>query len=376
MQIARRSVPIRYDIAVDSLPPQSVSALLDALNCGAMLLDRSGRILHANQRLTDMLGMPSQCLSGRRFEDLYADSDDRDRVRDRLSHFDEAREGEFFLPTPGGKQRPVILSSRPLGTEVPLSDYMVVSAIDISKQKNAEARLSEEYSTISQLSDTVLAQALDLKRYSQGLEKMVQERTEEIRAANMESIYMLAVASEARDADTGAHVRRIQRYTEALSRELQLSDVEVERFGYSAILHDVGKIVVPDHVLKKPGSFTPQERDIMERHAVEGERILSETPFFATARQIARSHHENWDGSGYPDRRAGSDIPLPARIVRVADVFDALTHRRIYKAAWAPDDAAAMIRDGRGKMFDSDVAGAFESLFKRGEFRAGRARSA
>lgn len=341
-----------------------------------MLLDRSGRILQANQRLTDMLGRSPQCLSGRRFEDLYTDAEDRERVRERLLHFDEAREGEFYLPKQDGMQRPVILSSRPLGDDAPLSDYMVVSVIDISKQKNAEARLSEEYSTISQLSDTVLEQALDLKRYSQGLEKMVQERTEEIRAANMESIYMLAIASETRDADTGAHVRRIQYFTEALARELRLSETEIERFGYSAILHDVGKIVVPDQILKKPGKFTPQERAIMERHAVEGERILSETPFFATARQIARSHHENWDGTGYPDRLAGHDIPLPARIVRVADVFDALSHRRVYKEAWAPDDAAAMIRDGSGQMFDPDVAGAFDSLFGRGDFRIERARIA
>src|SRR5262249_3768414 len=119
-----------------------------------------------------------------------------------------------------------------------------------------------------------------------------------------------------------------------------LSTQEAERLGYSAILHDVGKIQVPDEILRKPTALTQDEWQIMRQHTITGERILSREPFFEDARNIARSHHENWDGSGYPDGRAASTIPLAARIVRVADVFDALTSTRPYKQAWSPEQAA------------------------------------
>ncbi len=353
---------------MDGLPPQSIEALLESLNCGAMLLDRGGTILIANQRLIDMMRAPMTCLKGRRFEDIYENEDDRQRVQERMADFGQAREGEFYLPCVDGTHRPVILSSRTLGATAPLTDYMVVTAIDISRQKAAESRLSEDYKTISQLSDTVLDQALELKHYSEGLEKMVAERTAEIREANMESIYMLAIASEARDADTGAHVRRIQHYTETLARELRMSSTESERFGYSAILHDVGKMVVPDHILKKPGQLTLDERSRMQRHAAEGERILSETPFFEVARQIARSHHENWDGSGYPDGILGDAIPMAARIVHVADVFDALMSKRVYKPAWSQNDAARVIMEERERMFDPRVVDAFDAVLRRDGF--------
>ena len=125
---------------------------------------------------------------------------------------------------------------------------------------------------------------------------------------------------------------------------------------------------VPDHILKKPGPLTDEERAIVQQHTVAGEHILSEKTFFHRARLIARSHHENWDGSGYPDTNASHAIPIEARIVHLADVFDALTTPRVYKLAWTSDDAAGVIRESRGKMFDPDVVRAFESLYARGNF--------
>jgi len=366
------NVPARgisaYHQGMDALPPQSVEALLEALNCGAMLMDRRGTILRANQRLMSMLNMPDRCITGMMLETIYDDDDDRKRIRERIARFTEAREGEFHLPAADGREVPVILSSRPLGVLPPLSDYMVVTAIDISKQKNAEAQLAEENKTIASLSDTVLEQALDLKHYNEQLEQKVRARTEEIRAANMDAILMLAVASEARDEDTGAHVKRIQTYTELLARELGFSDSEVERFGYSAILHDVGKMVIPDSVLKKPGALTAEEREIVKSHTTAGERILSDADFYETARRIARSHHENWDGTGYPDGLGEMEIPAPARLVRLVDVFDALTSPRVYKPAWSADDAAGAIEEGNGTLFEPEAVRAFMSLFKRGAF--------
>lgn len=351
---------------MDALPPQSVEALLEALNCGAMLMDRRGTILRANQRLMSMLNMPDRCITGMMLETIYDDEEDRKRIRERIAQFTEAREGEFHLPAADGRAVPVILSSRPLGDGPPLSNYMVVTAIDVSKQKKAEAQLVEENKTIANLSDTVLEQALDLKHYNEQLEQKVRERTEEIRAANMEAILMLAVASEARDEDTGAHVKRIQVYTELLARELGFSENEIERFGYSSILHDVGKMVIPDSVLKKPGALTVEEREIIKSHTTAGERILSDADFYETARRIARSHHENWDGTGYPDNLGEMDIPAPARLVRLVDVFDALTSPRVYKPAWSADDAAGAIEEGNGTLFEPEVVRAFMSLFKRG----------
>jgi putative two-component system response regulator len=151
-----------------------------------------------------------------------------------------------------------------------------------------------------------------------------------------------------------------------LAMEMGIDEGEADQIGYSAVLHDVGKMHVPDHILKKPGPLTPDERKQMEKHTLIGEKILSEEPFFARARKIVRSHHENWDGSGYPDGISHREVPIEARIVHLADVFDALTTPRVYKHAWSPADAAGVIRESRGRMFDPDVVDAFESLYARG----------
>jgi|CXWL01.1.fsa_nt_gi PAS domain S-box-containing protein len=342
--------------------------LLDALNCGALLIDRSGRIDHANKRLCEMMQLSADQIIGRKVIDFYPTDEGKNFIAQRLAAFDQAHEGEFFLPRPDGSQLPVIISSRPLGPTPPLSEHRLITAIDVAGQKKAEQRLQEEYSEIAKLSDTVLEQALALKRYNQTLEDRVRERTIDLHDANMDSIYMLAVASEAKDQDTGAHVRRIERYTRLLAEELGLANAEADRIGFSAILHDVGKMLVPDQILKKPGPLERDERGQMQLHAIAGERILSSKPFFETARRIARSHHENWDGSGYPDGLAGEAIPLPARIVHLADVFDALTSQRVYKPPWPAPRAVQTIVAESGKAFDPKIVSAFESLIKQGKF--------
>jgi putative two-component system response regulator len=163
-------------------------------------------------------------------------------------------------------------------------------------------------------------------------------------------------------------VRRIRDYAEAIARELGFDERVAESIGYSAVLHDVGKMHVPDHILKKPGPLTPEERREMQEHTVVGERIICDKPFFAPARRIARSHHENWDGSGYPDRLGGQEIPIEARIVHLADVYDALTSPRVYKRAWSGYDAAQVVTEACGRMFDPEVVAAFSSLARRGCF--------
>lgn len=182
---------------------------------------------------------------------------------------------------------------------------------------------------------------------------------EQVQTVERDAMVMLAQAAEAKDDDTGEHVQRLGRISRRICMALGLEDRLVEEIGFFSMVHDVGKIHVPDHILKKPGPLTPEEWDVMRQHTIYGEHILVDRPAFRIARQITRSHHERWDGKGYPDGLAASAIPLPARIVAVADVFDALTHERPYKPAWPVSQALAEIQEQSGKAFDPDVVQAF-----------------
>ena len=343
--------------------------LLDALPCGAALVSRDGRIAHANARLCVMMGRARDAVVGTTLLSIYeGDADARERVRRALEHFDEPHESEFYLPLPDGERLPVLSAARPIAGANGPAEFRLVTMIDLSPQKKAEEELRSQYEIVAQLGNTFLGQAESFKNYSELLEENVRERTAELRDANLDAIYMLAVACEAKDQDTGRHVRRIRDYAEAIARELGFDPRDAETIGYSAVLHDVGKMHVPDYILKKPGPLTEEERAIIQQHTLAGERILSEKPFFHRARLIARSHHENWDGSGYPDTAARHEIPVEARIVHLADVFDALTTPRVYKHAWTPADALGVIRESTGGMFDPDVVKAFESLYAREAF--------
>ena len=353
-----------HDNAATSI--ERISGLLDALQCGAMLMDRGGRILHANKRLCELAGRSCAQLRGLSLCDLYTSEDGRAVIGDVLSHFDEPIEREFFIPRPDGTRVPVITAGRPLEGAGGPACHRVVTIIDISERKRAEERSAEAFREVARLSDTVLEQALELRGYSRDLEQRVRQRTAELRDANVEAIYMLAVASEAKDADTGAHVRRIERLARLLALAAGLSEAEAAHLGHSAILHDVGKMHVPDELLKRPGPLTPEEWGVMRLHTVNGERILSRKPFFEVARRIARSHHENWDGSGYPDGLCGEAIPREARIVRLVDVFDALTTARPYKAAWPLARAVAELRAGAGEAFEPRLVDAFLPLLESG----------
>ena len=351
-------------MAEDPRELQQIEHVLDALNCGAALIDRAGKLIFANPRLCALMDRKEPDIVGRNMRGLYAQPADREVLEVSLARPDEAGEFEFILPKPDGTRVPVVMSTRPLPP--PLDHLHVVTFIDISTQKQAEAGLREDVQLLTQVGDNALEHAMELKGYSEALEKKIRERTEDLRLANLDAIYMLAVASEAKDADTGRHVRRIQRFAEALARELGLPESESHSIGYSAVLHDVGKIHVPDEILKKPGPLNDAERFVMKQHTLYGERILSKRPFFERARRIARSHHENWDGSGYPDGLSGEKIPLEARIVRVADVYDALTTSRVYKQAWPSDRAIAFMCESRHTLFDDQSVRAFNSLVDAG----------
>jgi putative two-component system response regulator len=216
------------------------------------------------------------------------------------------------------------------------------------------------------------------------LEAEVQRRTHDLIAIQDVTIQMMAGLAETRDSETGNHIRRTQHYVKALAQQLrshprygsQLDDRTIDLLFRSAPLHDIGKVGIPDRILLKPGRFTPEEFAIMQTHTTLGrdaiataERQLGvEVDFLRLAKEIAYSHQEKWDGSGYPQGLAGEAIPLSARLMALADVYDALISRRIYKQAMSQEDAVAIIEEGRGRHFDPDVVEAFRAV--AGEFRA------
>ncbi|TAN52824.1 MAG: two-component system response regulator [Methylococcaceae bacterium] len=216
------------------------------------------------------------------------------------------------------------------------------------------------------------------------LEQEVAKRTAEVVAIQDVTIMVLTSLAETRDSDTGSHIRRTQFYVKALAEKLRfhprfagyLSDYNINMLFKSAPLHDIGKVGIPDNILLKPGRLTPEEFEIMKTHTTLGrdaithaERALGiQVEFLTTAKEIARSHQEKWDGSGYPQGLAGDAIPLAARLMALADVYDALISQRVYKESMPHEQAARIIQEGKGSHFDPDIVDAFVDIQE--EFQA------
>ena len=235
---------------------------------------------------------------------------------------------------------------------------------------------------------TLLDARRQLQAHNENLEKLVQDRTAQL--ALMQEAIIMAMGTLAETRDNAAvskgdhHIRRTQHYVRALARHLQhhprfaadLTDENIELLYRSVPLHDIGKVGIPDRILLKPGVLDREEFEVMKLHAVYGrdtimlveKHIGGTNGFLMFAREIAHSHQEKWDGSGYPDRLAGEQIPLSARLMAVADVYDALISRRVYKPAFTHQQALDVMRKGRGTHFDPDVLDAFFEI--EGQFAA------
>lgn len=205
---------------------------------------------------------------------------------------------------------------------------------------------------------------LELANHNAVLEQKVAIRTQELQAVKLEILERLASAAEYRDDQTGRHTQRVGRTSALIANALGLPAKEVEAIRRAAPLHDVGKIGIPDAILLKSGPLSPAEMELMKRHTSIGARILSKShsDTLQLAEQIAATHHERWDGTGYGSKLSGDQIPVCGRILAVADVFDALTHQRPYKEAWPVDAAVEEIRSQRGRQFDPQVVDAFLSV--------------
>lgn len=215
---------------------------------------------------------------------------------------------------------------------------------------------------------------LDTRRLEQALasqnrqlEARVAERTRELEASQLEMLKRLAVAAELRDDDTGLHTQRVGGLSGELALALGLSPAHAGMIALAAPLHDIGKIGIPDAILLKPGKLTTEEFALMRTHAATGARILSggRSPLMCLAESIALRHHERWNGEGYPGGLTGSDIPIEARVVALADFFDALTHERPYRPAIPVNETIDMIRRLNGSHFDPEIVAAFLSLAAR-----------
>jgi putative two-component system response regulator len=207
---------------------------------------------------------------------------------------------------------------------------------------------------------------LALRDHNRYLEERVRERTAELEEAHAEILARLARAAEFRDDETGEHTRRVGRLSAAIARELGLNAEEVSLLQQVAPLHDVGKIGIPDDILLCPGRLTPEQLKVMRSHTEIGGNLMggSEIPLLNMAEEIARTHHERWDGSGYPAGLSGEEIPIAGRIVAVADSYDAVTHRRPYKPAWAAEDGWWEIARKAGADFDPAVIDAFTKALR------------
>jgi putative nucleotidyltransferase with HDIG domain len=206
---------------------------------------------------------------------------------------------------------------------------------------------------------------LQLQRYAADLRetfKQERARAQELRRSYMATVRALSNAVEARDAYTGKHAERVAAYGIEIARAAGLPRPAAPELEFGFLLHDIGKVAVPDSILYKPGPLTTEERALMARHPAIGAEIVGQIEFLAEATQVVRSHHERWDGLGYPDGLAGDQIPLAARVFAVADVLDALTTDRPYRAGFPLRQARVMIVEESGSHFDPDVIDAFRTI--------------
>lgn len=286
----------------------------------------------------------------------------------KISGYDLCREIKFSEKY---KDIPVIFISA-LSDAQDIVKGFAMGAVDYVtkpfKSEEVRARVSTHLQ-IKQLQE-------ELKEYNRSLEKRVQEQVEEITRTQTETIFSLAKLAQSRDDDTGKHLERVQNYCGILASELknspysqQISDEFINNIKLASPLHDIGKVGIPDSILLKPGKLTDEEFAIMKTHTTIGYDTLKEVhakfgnnAFIKMGMVIARSHHERYDGNGYPDKIKAQDIPLAARIMSIADVYDALRSKRVYKDAFSQEKSTAIILEGSSTQFDPVLVDAFERV--------------
>ena len=280
---------------------------------------------------------------------------------------------ERLKANPATEQIPVIFLTARTAVEDEAHAFKCGAVDFITKPVNPQVVYARVHSQLQ-----VKRLADYLRDQNEFLEREVRRRTRELTAIQDVTISIMTSLAETRDNETGNHIRRTQHYVKLLAQALRqrglhtalLTDHYIELLFKSAPLHDIGKVGIPDHILLKPGQLTEDEWVIMRTHAALGRESIEraeqqlglEVDFLRVAKEIASGHHEKWDGSGYPSKLSGDAIPLPARLMALADVYDALISRRVYKAPMSHEQAFEVIVQGRGKHFDPELLDAFVDI--------------
>ena len=269
---------------------------------------------------------------------------------------------DIMMPEIDGYQVCQIIKADPATKKIPV--IFITAMNDEEDETRGFAYGAADYITKPISPPIVLARvATQLNLYDQKkhLEKLVEERTAEIYDTRLEIVQRLGIAAEYKDNETGQHILRMSQYCQLVGREYGLSQEEQTLLLNASPMHDVGKIGIPDRILLKPGKLDAEEWEIMKTHTTIGGLIIGDHPseLLQTAKLIALSHHERWDGTGYPAGLKGDRIPIYGRIAAIADVFDALTSERPYKHAWTAEETVKEIKLGSGTHFDPKVLDAF-----------------
>jgi len=275
---------------------------------------------------------------------------------------------DVMMPEIDGYEVCKILKSNPETASIPI--IFVTAKSEVVDEQIGFSCGAVDYITKPISPSIVLARIkTQLAIYDQArhLEKLVQERTKELNDTRVEIIRRLGRAAEFKDNETGMHVIRMSWFSRFLAEQIGKSDKWCELLYNAAPMHDIGKIGIPDRVLLKPGKLDKEEWEIMQKHAEYGAEIIGDhpSPLLQMAKEIAITHHEKWDGSGYPSGLKAENIPLSARIVAIADVFDALTSERPYKKAWSEQDAISLLESEAGKHFDPELVPRFLECLPR-----------
>lgn len=332
---------------------------------------RSMRVLIADDAPFNV-ALLSRLLADWGFDDVRSTTDSSDLESLVESYRPDIIMLDLQMPAPDGFELTHRLRARETDTPVPI--LMLTADTTIETRRRALALgvsdfLSKPFDheeVCLRASNLLRTRQLELRLAEQNaeLEAFATRRTVALEEARIDMLRHLARVAEHRDDDTQQHNGRVARSAAALGEILGLAPDALELLQYAAELHDIGKVAIPDSILLKPGKLTPEEFDVMKTHTTAGAAMLADSasPHLQMAATIALSHHERWDGNGYPHGLSGRAIPVEARIVMVADVFDALTHERPYKDAMDVPDAITLMRDQTGSFFDPWVMAGFEHL--------------
>lgn len=263
-----------------------------------------------------------------------------------------------------------------MSKELSQTELYANDLVEVYKQEKAKRKeIEKAYIQLERKNVELKQEKAQLKTYADDFHKLYEQLKlsfSKLNEAKLETIYRLSLAAEYRAIDAAAHLKRIGEYSKIIAKKLGWNEDRIIMIKHASPMHDIGKIGISDNILFKPGKYTAGEYDEMKNHPNIGKLILknSESEFLQMAERIAYTHHEKWDGSGYPRGLAGKDIPVEGRIVAVADVYDALTTKRVYKPAFSKDEALEIMTKGKGTHFDPVIFEAFmDSLNEIEQFR-------